>query len=255
MIEAITITKQYDVEVFEEWLSYNLARGFDRISIYDNESEVNIKDICDKYPKVSYTKIEGIPRQYLIYDEHFKKSNADWILPLDDDEYLWFTGFNNIKEVVDCYKEAYPDLGMLAIRWKHLFPKIFHSERKGYVLDYCTEENSVLASLFPRGDNCIKTLVRNDGTVHYQETWENPNRGHVPNHSKYPCAITVNGEPVKYNICKKFIEDEPVRILHCRYTGYSDYLKKISSQYTISDSEHILKKDKYKFNKILELLK
>ena len=143
IVEAICITKSYRTCHFEEWLKWHLDRGFDKIFVYDNESLCDIESVCKKYKEVSYQKVLGIPRQYLIYDEHYKNSKADWVMPIDDDEYFWYNEeFNSVKDVIEYYSKKLEPLGMLAIRWKCLFPKVFHSKCGESVLEYCVRQNS-----------------------------------------------------------------------------------------------------------------
>ena len=116
---------------------------------------------------------------------------------------------------------------MLAIRWRHLFPLDFSKERKGSVLDYCKVENPGLSRQFMKlGDDTIKCIIRRDGPVHYEETWQNPAGGHVPKHSCHAYALTCDGHIVNgcgVNGIK--IDDERVRLLHCRYKGPSDWAR------------------------------
>ena len=229
--EAMLLTKHLNPDDLREWLDWHLSRcGFDRIHVFDNESDYDVKRVCDEFDGlVTYEYIEGHPRQYKLYDEYVNwKSQAEWIMPLDDDEYLDLGDFVDIDEAIQYYEGKIPHLGMLAIRWKHLFPKDFHEERTGKVLEYCTEENPELARKFMRlGDDTVKTLVRRNGPVHYEETWENPAGGHVPRHKCFECARTCDGKRVAgcgvragYNI-----DDERLRIFHCRYKGPADWKK------------------------------
>lgn len=251
MIECISVVKSSNVNDFEIWLKYHLNIGFDFISIYDNDSTTNIKAICDQYENVSYNKVSGYIRQFKIYDEHFRNSKANWIMPIDSDEYLWLD-FKNIQEALH-YLNSNFHWGMYAIRWKHLFPKEFHSERNCPLLEYGTIENDVLASLFNYGDRGVKTIVKNDGNVHYQEREEIRDRGHIPIHSKYPYALTLTGLHLINNLVPvgKFNPQERIRLLHFRYTGYSEYKNK---DWTSIGGE-VPKEKKYKFTDILELLK
>lgn len=251
MIECISVVKYHSISDFKDWLNYHLKIGFDKVSIYDNDSTVDLESICKQYTEVEYQKVHGYIRQFQIYDEHFKKSKADWIMPIDSDEYLWLD-FTNIQEALHYLNNIY-HWGMYAIRWKHLFPKEFHSERNCSLLEYCTVENRTLASLFNYGDNGVKTIVKNDGEIHYQEREEIRDRGHIPIHSKYPYARTLTGLSLNRNLVPgtAYNDSERIRLLHFRYTGYSEYKKKDWT--SISGKEPVNKR--YKFTDILELLK
>lgn len=174
--EAILLTKFLNFEDLIEWLDYHLnVVKFDHIHVFDNESDYDAKAVCDQYgSKVSYQKIYGHPRQYQLYDAYINNmSAAEWVMPIDDDEYLDIGDFGSVYDAIEYYKNKLPHLMILGVRWKHMFPKKFHSERTGKVLDYCTESNPELAKSFMwLGDTAIKCIVRRYGKVHYEETWE-----------------------------------------------------------------------------------
>lgn len=229
--EAMLLTKHLNPDDLQEWLGWHLDRvGFDRIHIFDNESDYDVRKVCEPFgERVTYELIEGHPRQYKLYDEYVNwKSQAEWIMPIDDDEFLDIGEFNNVGDAIRYYEEKFPHLGMLAVRWKHLFPEDFSVERTGKVLDYCVREDPELARKFMRlGDDTVKTLVRRNGPVHYEETWENPAGGHVPKHKCFYGALTCDGKTVVGCGLKKgsTVSDERIRILHCRYKGPADWAK------------------------------
>jgi hypothetical protein len=256
--EAILLTKYLNENDLKEWLEHHLYKcKFEHIVVYDNESDYDVKSICKKYKNVDYELIKGLPRQYKIYDEHFKKSKAKWIMPIDDDEYLDFSSeFNTVYEAIIYYENKFPHMNMLAVRWKHLFPNKFHTERTGKVLDYCIEENQKLAESFMHlGDRTVKTIVKNYGLIHYEETKENPAGGHVPKNSTFLGALLFNGENVQgcgTNKIPTDTKDEKIRLIHCRYKGYSEYLNKMKVCKTISDEKH--KEKHWNFDYILDYL-
>lgn len=178
-------------------------------------------------------------------------------MPIYDDEYLTFSDeFESIYDAISYYEHKFPHMNMLAVRWKHLFPKKFHTERTGKVLDYCTEENPELAKTFIHlGDGTVKTIVKRYGKIYYEETFENPAGGHVPKNSTFYGALLSNGQTV--NGCgildaPKELEDEKIRLIHCRYKGYTEYKEKNKNVITISDKNH--HKKNWEFNELLETL-
>lgn len=257
--EALLLTKYLNEADLDEWLTWHLFHcKFDKIHVMDNESSYDVKRICDKFGRsVSYQLIEGPARQYRLYDAYINTfSNAEWILPLDDDEYLDIGKFATVYDAITYYHNIFPHLDMLAIRWKHLFPTKFHSERHGKVLDYCVKSNPELAEYFMEGgDGIIKTFVKRNGIVHYEETWENIAGGHVPKHSCAISALLCNGHPITacgIANCPDHLENEYIRILHCRYKGYSEYTRKMKEVVTVSDATP--RKKHFKFDDILETL-
>lgn len=256
--EAILLTKYLNENDLIEWLDWHLNTcKFEHIQVFDNESNYDVKSICDRYENVSYELVKGQARQYKIYNDYFKKSKAEWIMPIDDDEYLQISNeFDSIYDAIIYYRKKFTHLDMLAVRWKHLFPKKFHTERTGKVLEYCTEENPELAKTFMHlGDSSIKTIVRNYGFIHYEETVENPAGGHIPKNSVFYGALTCDGKNVLgcgIPDCPKELKDEKIRLLHCRYKGYTDYTTKMKTAVTVSNNEP--KKKHWKFDDLLESL-
>ena len=167
-------------------------------------------------------------------------------MPIDDDEYLDIGEFSSIYDGIMYYRDKFPHLDMLAVRWKHLFPKDFSAERTGKVLDYCTEENPELAKKFMwLGDGTVKTIVRRYGKIHYEETWENPAGGHVPKNSVFYGALMCNGQTVTgcgIPDCPKDLDDERIRLLHCRYKGKSDWNRKYGGDGAVTVSDAVPRK-------------
>ena len=257
--EAMLLTKYLNPDDLREWLDHHLnVCKFDRIHVFDNESSYDVKSICAEYgDRVTYELIEGQAYQYRLYDSYIEcRSNAEWIMPLDDDEYLDIGDFDSIYDGIMYYRNKFPHMDMLAIRWKHLFPKKFKEERTGKVLDYCTEENPELAKKFMwLGDGTVKTVVRRYGKIHYEETWENPCGGHVPKNSVFMGALLCDGRNIQgvgIPNCPYALDDERMRIIHCRYKGPSDYADKMSTAMTVSDS--VARKKQWQFDSILPRL-
>lgn len=233
--EAMLLTKHLNPSDLEEWLDWHINRcGFERIHVFDNESDYDVRTVCDKFGnRVTYDLVEGQPRQYKLYDEYINwRSNAEWVMPIDDDEYLDIGEFKTVYDAISYYRRKFAHMDMLAVRWKHLFPENFNEERTGKVLDYCTVENPELAEKFMRlGDTTVKAIVHRYGKIHYEETWENPSGGHVPKHSCFLGALTCDGRAVLGCGIKPFagkdetVSDERIRLLHCRYKGPSDWKK------------------------------
>lgn len=260
--EAFSITKYMNERDMNEWLNWHIdICHFDHIHIFDNDSNFDLKSVCGQYhDKVSYEAIHGYPRQYAIYDDYVNnRSTAEWVMPIDDDEYLELSNdFSSVAEAISYYKDQMPDMEMLAVRWKHLFPVKFKTERTGNVLDYCTREHLTLASLFHNmGDRAVKTIVHRSGKIHYQERNEIINRGHIPLHENATFAYGFDGTKLVKNSFDQIpqnTENEKIRLIHCRYKGYSDYLNKyiLNEGITISDKEP--HKKQFKFNYILPTL-
>ena len=263
--EAILLTKYLNRADLIEWLDHHLMKvKFDHIHVFDNESSYDVKDVCNMYgDRVSYQKVYGQARQYRLYDAYINNvSAAEWVMPIDDDEYLDIGDFDSVYDAIRYYQQKLPHMMVLGVRWKHLFPDKFHSERTGRVLDYCKVENSQLAKTFMHlGDTTVKCLVKRYGNIHYEETWENPAGGHVPKHTCFCGAVMCDGRAVLgcgIPNCPETLYDERIRLLHCRYKGYSDWVEKYvhndetKNCHTVCDSYQRAKR--FKFNELLDTL-
>lgn len=264
--EAICLTRFSSETDMRHWITHHLSLGFDHIHILDNESQYDCKKVCEEYgDRVSYEYVEGNARHYKLLDDYInsERCKSEWIIPIDDDEYLELNVnvCNSVNELIDWYKHKFPYDQMFAIRWRHLFPKKFHSECTGNVLDYCTEENPRLATAFQRmGDRGIKTFVHRCGLIHYEETEENPNGGHVPVHSISNMARLYDGQMIKGCSCQHIPTepDEPARLIHCRYKGYTWYKRKmadiIQNKLCLDNSSGTVYTKSYRFDSILDTL-
>ena len=264
--EAMCLTKFLNEDGLIEWIEHHLNLGFDHLHIFNNESSYPCEEICKKYKdNVSYELIKGSPRHYKIFNNYINSEHckSEWVIPIDDDEYLELNTniCGSVNELIDYYINKFPNLEMFAIRWKHLFPKKFHTERTGKVLDYCTEENPQLAKSFQKmGDRGIKTFVHRFGKIYYEETQENPHGGHVPKHSISNWARLFNGELINTCSCKSQIIDleEPARLLHCRFKGYTWYINKnkdiLNNKISLDNDKDLPYTHYYNFNNILETL-
>lgn len=127
LTEIVLLTKSYNLQDFKDWCHWHLnIIGFDHIHVFDNESSVDIKSICDTYGnKISYEKIIGWPNQYELYNRYINnESKAWWVLTIDDDEFLYVSdkyvhNINNVLLNISIDKKW----NKIAIGWRNLFPK------------------------------------------------------------------------------------------------------------------------------------
>lgn len=122
----ICLTKHNNSYNFYEWLQYHKNLGFDKIYIFNNNSIVDIEFICKKL-KVNYINYPlAWPNQNKLYNQIFSNktsiqlTNKDFVICLDDDEYLWIDkSFNNINEVFNWYIDKY-NCEMIYLPWNFM---------------------------------------------------------------------------------------------------------------------------------------
>ena len=95
MTTLICLTKAYNLGDFDTWLSYHLY-CIDRIIILDNESEVDVRSVCEGRLGVEYHCIKGWPDQWHLFNDilnqktDIKFEKDEIVTFLDDDEYLLY---------------------------------------------------------------------------------------------------------------------------------------------------------------------
>ena len=255
-ITGILLTRYFKNDAdFHEWCQHHFLLGFDHIHVFDDGTEFDLKTVCKEYcDSISYERVYN-PQQYQLYNRYIPECDADFVMPIDDDEYLWISPeLGNIKNTIAHYTSKFPDMDVLGVRWQYMFPKVFHTERQGAVLDYCTEKNDYLATRFTGyGNDIIKCIVRKDAFVRYIDADESMIRNHIPMTTGIDGARLCNGHITRKQWVSGNMDDEWLRLLHCPYKGYSEYIRKQKQHYTVSRREQ--KKRNYDaFNIILDRL-
>lgn len=94
MIHFILLTKSYSENDFRCWYLYHKKLFNAHFIIIDNESSIDIKNIIEHTDE--YIKITGFPNQYALYNDILNNSdyfsNGDYVITIDDDEYLYYDG-------------------------------------------------------------------------------------------------------------------------------------------------------------------
>lgn len=252
MVNAILLTKYIGRAAdFCEWTEHHLALGIHHIYVYDNGVPFDLCTACAKYGlRVSYHRVNGRVCQFDIYERCIKNSDADYLMPIDDDEYLWIDSeFKTIDKVIEHYGN--PDC--LGIRWKYMFPKRFSRVRNIPVLKYCTEQNPDAAKLFcAGGDKLVKCIVKRDEFVRYKTADEDTYRCHIPVTKSNKGALLCDGtrtltDKVKDN------GNEPIRLLHCPYKGYDEFLHtRGRDRYAVCRRKPMIRRGRFIFLKWIE---
>lgn len=249
MYTALLLTRYFLRESdFDEWVKHHLSLGFSHVHVFDNGTVFDLEAACNKYGGVvSYEKVEGHVCQYTLYEKYIKGCDAEYVMPIDDDEYLSLGSFKSIGELMEHFGN--PDC--FGIRWKYMFPKQFDSVRNMPVLEYCTENDKVAAHFF-FGDNTIKCIVKCSEFVRYMDSDESMRRNHIPVTKQDTGALLWDGRRTTSQTVHD-LKDEPVRLLHCPYKGYDEFLNtRCGERPTVSRQQLFMRKGKLHFLKWLE---
>lgn len=240
---------------FHEWCRHHFSLGFTHIHVFDNTPGFSLESECTAYgDMVSYEKVSE-PLQYPLYARYISSSTDEWVMPIDDDEFLQVSPrFSSIQEALEYYTEKLGRFDVFGIRWKYMFPRVFHSERTGSVLEYCTEESDYLATRFSgHGNHVIKCMVRPSSFVRYMDADESMSRNHIPVSTGTPGATLCDGTVTTSQVVGRRIDDEGIRLLHCPFKGLSEYLAKEEDHPTVSHAHR--KQSHYRaFNYVLPRL-
>lgn len=224
LTEVVLLTKSYNLQDFKDWMHWHLdIIGFDCCHIFDNESLVDIKSVCDSYgDKVTYELIKGWPNQYSLYNRYINnESPAWWVLPIDDDEYLWMKNFKNVNDMIMFYQDKWKDMTKLSIRWQNMFPKDPLADRGNKsLMEFNTEANEKWAELFDGGNKPVKTFVK----MNKPATWSlQTNETHNPVNGSL--SYMCNSEKLKGNWYYGTGDDE-LKILHFQYKSKNEWITK-----------------------------
>lgn len=234
LTEVLLLVKSRNLQDFSDWLKWHIEKiGFDHCHIFDNESSVDIKSICDKYgDKVSYEKIVGWPNQYALYNRYINnESPAWWVLPIDEDEFLYMKNFDNVNKMVLYYQSKWPDMTKLSVRWKNMFPDDPLAKRTDeHIMDFCKNSNESWAILFDGGNKPVKTFVKTTNQILYSVDKKQTHNPITENNQSYMC----NGERLVGNWYTGINTDNDLKILHFQYKSKDEWEWKCNNRSRVS---------------------
>lgn len=189
--EIVLLTKTYNLQDFKDWLKWHLdIIHFDHIIVFDNESQVDIKSVCDSDDRVEYHFVEGWPDQYNIYNRYINnESKAWWVLPIDDDEFLYVGEKfgHDVNTMLLELQDRWKDMIKLSVGWVNLFPMEFTETRTKSLIEngnaYSFAACDNLRNIWRQSNNWVKTftrMTRNDWIWAFDENGTLVNSGHIP---------------------------------------------------------------------------
>lgn len=233
LTEVVLLTKSYNLQDFKDWMHWHLDMiGFGHCHVFDNESSVDIKSVCDSYgDKVTYELVKGWPNQYALYNRYINnESPAWWVLPIDDDEFLWMKNFTNVNDMILFYQSKWKDMSKLSIRWKNMFPKDPLADRGNKsLMEFNTEDNEKWANLFDGGNKPVKTFVKSCCVLYDERSSQTHNPITRNNAYSYLC----NGERLKGNWYRGPNTDLEVKLLHFQYKSAKEWTWKCKNRLAI----------------------
>ena len=237
LTEVVLLTKSYNLQDFKDWLHWHLdIVGFNHAHIFDNESSVDIKTVCEEYgDRVSYEKVVGWPDQYNLYNRYINnESKAWWVLPIDDDEFLYIGDkfHNNVNEMIFILQDKWKDMKKLSIGWRNMFPIEYTEKRTKSLIENATGwSNEVCLKIFPmwRQDNrWIKTFTRTGDNWY----WGIPyNGGHNPTiGNKFVNSRTIDGRQLTGDSIIPCCNTDDLFIGHFQYKSNEEWVMKCTQR-------------------------
>ena len=200
--EVVLLTKSYNLQDFKDWLHWHLdIIGFDHAHIFDNESSVDIKSVCDSYgSKVSYEKVIGWPNQYGLYNRYINnQSKAWWVLPIDDDEFLYVSDKyeHKINDLLLDLNRLHKDWFKVSVGWRNLFPIKYTEERTNpHLILNATGWSDQASEIWQVGNRPVKTFVRTTHKFEWSDRIGHSTHDPLVNGQYYP-SRTFEGKPVR----------------------------------------------------------
>ncbi len=256
--EIVLLTKSDYTDELECWINWYLnILQFNHIVIYDNDSSISIPSIITKFPedKIEYHPIQGWPNQYQLYTNHVRQSKANWIMALDDDEYLYIgEKFNhNIRNLIDYLYTTYRK-NKYYFLWVNMFSPEYHRTRAGlYINTHTSYSYSAcrrIHSSWPWGNDMGKSLINNQFDYEYSF---NKDLGHIPRCLNGDNTTLLYDGTVVNSVCVNTQDkiQEDCFIAHYQYKSDSDWELKCSRPVASSQSYN-LKSKKHIYRKLYE---
>lgn len=250
--EIVLLTKTYNLQDFKDWLKWHLdIIHFDHIIVFDNESQVDIKSVCELDNRVEYRFVTGWPDQYRIYNNYINnESESLWVLPIDDDEFLYVgEKFNNdVNTMLVELQKRWPDMNKLSVGWLNLFPEEFIETRTKSLIENGNVYSHEACMLFQIGNLPIKTFVKT--TQKYE--WSDKRISDVGYHkthnpftvgNEFEESYSIRGERI---LCSKqtspTLPTDDVFLAHYQYKSNSEWLFKC--RYRKSPGSRTFRKNK-----------
>jgi hypothetical protein len=223
-----------------EWANYYLTLGFDRITIYDNESPFSIKDLFSNYKNIEVRNVKSKPNftefaaKLYTQTSNEKRGQTEWMAFFDNDEYLYL---KNNKSIVDILQN---DKEVLCFYWKFISSKFPMDKRSGTTIDtfkYTTMETPCSNHAHVKSMvnlNMCNALIWD--SVH----WPTANGNKIG----YTIdGVRINGEHTLLN--NGFYDNQSAVLYHYFYQSYEDWLFK-----TEKNPDYVCSKQEFE-NKII----
>ena len=106
-VALINVAKWEDYYL-KEWLDYNQKLGFDKVIMYQNDWRTDLE-----HPILEKKEWDGRSIQVNLYNQVLQDNTEyDWLAFIDCDEFIVLKKHNNIKELIEEYKDRTNVIGL-----------------------------------------------------------------------------------------------------------------------------------------------
>lgn len=221
--EIVLLTRSSYYYDIKEWIEYYIKLGFDHITIYDNESPVDIESLIKQYNNISYSKIIGYPDQLGLELNHYNNSKYKWVFFCDDDEFLWISPkYKNINDFIS-KKSTELKCDNIAVYWTKISANPCPMERPD------TAETTQVKMF-----NFVQNIEIDSWCKCFYKTGQNI--ASMQCHYALPLINTkdVNGNDLQISTIKKsnynYKNDDGI-IYHYYHKSWMEFNKKMNSSY------------------------
>jgi len=144
----------------EEWIIYHNYIGVDHFYIYDNQSDISIKQRLSNSFFNPISTVIDFPGQCVQMDAyhnylHYYGFYTEWALIIDDDEFMTLNG--NLKDFLD----ARNSLQAISVHWV-LYGTNYHNEHQKFVIESYTRRAA-------RQEKTIKSFSKPEYTINFPD--------------------------------------------------------------------------------------
>jgi len=120
---ALICVAKFEDYYLKEWLDYNQKLGFDKVLLFQNDWRTDLK-----HPVLEKYICDGQSIQVPLYNEVLKQNiEYDWLAFIDCDEFIVLKKHNNIKELIEEYKDR---TNVIGLNW-YFFGNLGIESRQG----------------------------------------------------------------------------------------------------------------------------
>lgn len=170
----ICITNTILDDMLFQWIYWHkYIVGFDKIVIADNKSALCLNEICKMFDGVEYFDARLYKNQSDFYNDYLSIYNeAEWVLPIDDDEFLYIPDQYDNKINTYIEKSGINKYSKVSFQWKSMYADNLYNNRPIDVIEYAQYCNPIETELEIGNviwrSGWVKTLLHADkNTVHY----------------------------------------------------------------------------------------